>query len=149
MPAFSTTSSPVRKNAPAPVTGGDASLLGNTSDQSACRIPKAKIPTSHEPILDRHDRSRGAPLGNQVGSKTGIHHPGRRPPSQRVETMWATDVGVAKPEAVRILPVPRIPTPGSWFTRLLRIFRKVPPHGRKLRNLSRSIAGNQPLAPSS
>lgn len=40
--------------------------------------------------------------------------------------MWATDVGVKKPEFVRILPVPRIPTPGSWFTRLLRIFTEGP-----------------------
>jgi hypothetical protein len=47
-------------------------------------------------------------------------------PLSEWETMWATDVGVAKPEAVRILPVPRIPTPGSWFTRLLRIFSEGP-----------------------
>ncbi|MAS94539.1 MAG: hypothetical protein CMO55_15175 [Verrucomicrobiales bacterium] len=39
-------------------------------------------------------------------------------PLSEWETMWATDVGVKKPEAVRILPVPRVPTPGSWFTRL-------------------------------
>lgn len=47
-------------------------------------------------------------------------------PLSEWETMWATDVGVRKPEAVRILPVPRIPTPGSWFTRLLRIFTEGP-----------------------
>ena len=47
-------------------------------------------------------------------------------PLSEWETMWATDVGVAKPEAVRILPVPRIPTPGSWFTQLLRIFSEGP-----------------------
>lgn len=47
-------------------------------------------------------------------------------PLSEWETMWATDVGVRKPEAVRILPVPRIPTPGSWFTRLLRIFSEDP-----------------------
>lgn len=47
-------------------------------------------------------------------------------PLSEWETMWATDVGVKKPEAVRILPVPRIPTPGSWFTRLLRIFSEGP-----------------------
>lgn len=47
-------------------------------------------------------------------------------PLSEWETMWATDVGVRKPEAVRILPVPRIPTPGSWFTRLLRIFSEGP-----------------------
>ncbi|MEM6915432.1 MAG: hypothetical protein AAF491_02605 [Verrucomicrobiota bacterium] len=47
-------------------------------------------------------------------------------PLSEWETMWATDVGVKKPESVRILPVPRIPTPGSWFTRLLRIFTEGP-----------------------
>ena len=40
-------------------------------------------------------------------------------PLSEWETMWAHDVGVKKPDAVRILPVPRIPTPGSWFTRTL------------------------------
>lgn len=47
-------------------------------------------------------------------------------PLSEWETMWATDVGVGKPENVRILPVPRIPTPGSWLTRLLRIFTEGP-----------------------
>lgn len=47
-------------------------------------------------------------------------------PLSEWETMWATDVGVKRPEAVRILPVSRIPTPGSWFTRLLRIFSEGP-----------------------
>ena len=47
-------------------------------------------------------------------------------PLSEWETMWATDVGVRKPESVRILPVPRIPTPVSWFTRLLRIFSEDP-----------------------
>lgn len=47
-------------------------------------------------------------------------------PLSEWETMWATDVGVGKPEMVRILPVPRIPTPGSWLTRLFRIFTEGP-----------------------
>ncbi|MEX2580042.1 MAG: hypothetical protein WD342_13370 [Verrucomicrobiales bacterium] len=40
-------------------------------------------------------------------------------PLSEWETMWATDVGVGRPEDVRILPVLRVPTPGSWFTRML------------------------------
>ncbi len=47
-------------------------------------------------------------------------------PLSEWETMWATDVGVRKPEAVRILPVARIPTPGSWVMRLFRIFSEGP-----------------------
>tara|TARA_R110002096_G_scaffold419294_2_gene623870 strand:- start:239 stop:721 length:483 start_codon:yes stop_codon:yes gene_type:complete len=43
-------------------------------------------------------------------------------PLSEWETMWATDVGVSRPEAVRILPVPRVPTPGSWITRFLSVF---------------------------
>jgi len=39
-------------------------------------------------------------------------------PLSEWETMWATDVGVGKPEDVRILPVPHVPTPGSWITRM-------------------------------
>jgi hypothetical protein len=39
-------------------------------------------------------------------------------PLSEWETMWASDVGVARPEEVRILPVPRVPTPGSGLTRL-------------------------------
>lgn len=42
------------------------------------------------------------------------------------ETMWAQDVGVSKPESVRILPVPRIPTPGAWITRLFGMFGEGP-----------------------
>jgi hypothetical protein len=47
-------------------------------------------------------------------------------PLSEWETMWAMDVGVKKPESVRILPVPRIPTPGSWVTRAFRIFSEGP-----------------------
>ena len=44
-------------------------------------------------------------------------------PLSEWETMWAQDVGVKKPDAVRILPVPRVPTPGSWISRILsRVF---------------------------
>jgi len=42
-------------------------------------------------------------------------------PLSEWETMWATDVGVKRPEDVRILPVPRVPTPGAWFTRMLSV----------------------------
>jgi hypothetical protein len=39
------------------------------------------------------------------------------------ERLWAEDVGVRQPDAVRILPVPRVPTPGIGFFRLLnRLF---------------------------
>ena len=40
-------------------------------------------------------------------------------PLSEWETMWAHDVGVRRPEDVRILPVPRIPTPGIGFSRML------------------------------
>ncbi|MDF1739939.1 MAG: hypothetical protein P1U86_12330 [Verrucomicrobiales bacterium] len=47
-------------------------------------------------------------------------------PLSEWETMWAQDVGVSKPEEVRILPVPRIPTPGSWITRIFGVFGEGP-----------------------
>ncbi|MBP83767.1 MAG: hypothetical protein CMO61_07955 [Verrucomicrobiales bacterium] len=40
-------------------------------------------------------------------------------PLSEWETMWATEVGVKRPDMVRILPVPHVPTPGSSFTGLL------------------------------
>ena len=40
-------------------------------------------------------------------------------PLSEWETMWATEVGVKRPDMVRILPVPQVPTPGSSFTGLL------------------------------
>ena len=40
-------------------------------------------------------------------------------PLSEWETMWATEVGVKRPDIVRILPVPQVPTPGSSFTGLL------------------------------
>ena len=40
-------------------------------------------------------------------------------PLSEWETMWAHDVGVRRPEDVRILPVPRIPTQGIGFFRML------------------------------
>ena len=46
-----------------------------------------------------------------------ILHDGR--PLSEWETMWATEVGVKRPDMVRILPVPHVPMPGSWFTGLL------------------------------
>jgi len=66
------------------------------------------------------------PLGTRWAEKqeAAILRDGR--PLSEWETMWATDVGVKKPEAVRILPVPRVPTPGSWLTSLLRIFTEGP-----------------------
>jgi len=47
-------------------------------------------------------------------------------PLSEWETMWAADVGVSQPEVVRILPVPKVPTPGSWATRLMRSFSEGP-----------------------
>lgn len=66
------------------------------------------------------------PLGTRWARKQeqAILREGR--PLSEWETMWATDVGVKKPESVRILPVPRIPTPGSWLTSLFRIFSEGP-----------------------
>ncbi len=66
------------------------------------------------------------PLGTKWAERqeATILHEGR--PLSEWETMWATDVGVSKPEEVRILPVPRIPTPGSWITRLFRMFAEGP-----------------------
>ncbi len=44
-------------------------------------------------------------------------------PLREWERLWAEDVGVRRPEEVRILPVPRVPTPGISFLRLLnRLF---------------------------
>ena len=40
-------------------------------------------------------------------------------PLSEWETMWATEVGVKRPDMVRILPVPHVPMPGSWFSELL------------------------------
>ncbi|MEM7697273.1 MAG: hypothetical protein AAF236_02580 [Verrucomicrobiota bacterium] len=37
-------------------------------------------------------------------------------PLSEWETRWAKNVGVERPEIVRILPVPRVPTPGSWVS---------------------------------
>jgi len=59
------------------------------------------------------------PLGTRWVRKqeAAILRDGR--PLSEWETMWAHDVGVRRPEDVRILPVPRIPTPGISFVRLL------------------------------
>ena len=47
-------------------------------------------------------------------------------PLSEWEHLWAKDVGVQRPEAVRILPVPRIPTPGISLMRLMnRLFGMV------------------------
>lgn len=44
-------------------------------------------------------------------------------PLREWERNWAQTVGVRRPEAVRILPVPRVPTPGIGLMRLLnRLF---------------------------
>lgn len=44
-------------------------------------------------------------------------------PLQDWERSWAEEVGVRRPEEIRILPVPRVPTPGLAITRLLhRLF---------------------------
>jgi len=40
-------------------------------------------------------------------------------PLSEWETMWATEVGVKRPDMVRVLPVPHVPMPGSWFTGFL------------------------------
>lgn len=66
------------------------------------------------------------PLGTRWAERqeAAILRDGR--PLSEWETMWATDVGVRKPESVRILPVPRIPTPVSWLTKLFRIFTEGP-----------------------
>jgi hypothetical protein len=40
-------------------------------------------------------------------------------PLSEWEQLWAKDVGVQRPEEVRILPVPRIPTPGIGVMRLM------------------------------
>lgn len=59
------------------------------------------------------------PLGTRWVRKqeAAILRDGR--PLSEWETMWAHDVGVRHPEDVRILPVPRIPTPGIGFFRML------------------------------
>lgn len=59
------------------------------------------------------------PLGTRWVRKqeAAILRDGR--PLSEWETMWACDVGVMRPEDVRILPVPRVPTPGIGFTRVM------------------------------
>lgn len=40
-------------------------------------------------------------------------------PLSEWESHWAREVGVRRPEEVRILPVPRVPTPGFGLTRMV------------------------------
>lgn len=40
-------------------------------------------------------------------------------PLSEWELGWAREVGVAEPEKIRVLPVPRVPTPGSSLLRVL------------------------------
>ncbi len=62
------------------------------------------------------------PLGTRWVRKqeAAILRDGR--PLSEWERMWAYDVGVRKPEDVRILPVPRVPTPGQGFARMMNTF---------------------------
>jgi len=56
------------------------------------------------------------PLGTRWVRKqeAAILREGR--PLREWERLWAQNVGVRRPEEVRILPVPRVPTPGQFFT---------------------------------
>jgi hypothetical protein len=56
------------------------------------------------------------PLGTRWVRKqeAAILREGR--PLREWERLWAQNVGVRRPEEVRILPVPRVPTPGQTFT---------------------------------
>jgi hypothetical protein len=56
------------------------------------------------------------PLGTRWVRKqeAAILREGR--PLREWERLWAQKVGVRRPEEVRILPVPRVPTPGQFFT---------------------------------
>lgn len=63
------------------------------------------------------------PLGTRWVRKqeAAILREGR--PLREWERLWARNVGVRRPEEVRILPVPRVPTPGQTFTVTLnRVF---------------------------
>lgn len=63
------------------------------------------------------------PLGTRWVRKqeAAILREGR--PLQEWERLWAQNVGVRRPEEVRILPVPRVPTPGQTLTGLFhRVF---------------------------
>ncbi len=62
------------------------------------------------------------PLGTRWVRKqeAAILREGR--PLRDWERTWAEDVGVRRPEEVRILPVPRVPTPGEGFIRVLNRF---------------------------
>jgi len=63
------------------------------------------------------------PLGTRWVRKqeAAILREGR--PLRDWERLWAQNVGVRRPEEVRILPVPRVPTPGQTFTVILnRVF---------------------------
>ena len=62
------------------------------------------------------------PLGTRWVRKqeAAILREGR--PLSEWEHRWARDVGVRRPEEVRILPVPRVPTPGLGFVRMFNNF---------------------------
>ncbi|HRQ88275.1 MAG TPA: hypothetical protein PLA50_05720 [Bacteroidia bacterium] len=63
------------------------------------------------------------PLGTRWVRKqeAAILREGR--PLRDWERLWAQNVGVRRPEEVRILPVPRVPTPGVGFLQMLnRLF---------------------------